>query len=66
MSEPTQNPRCILALDLGTTTGCALRSLEGLINSGTVPEADSHKKPDCLKDSNMLAICNEFLYEPLD
>ena len=28
--------RCILALDLGTSTGWALRSVEGLITSGTV------------------------------
>ena len=28
--------RCILALDLGTTTGWALRSFDGLITSGTV------------------------------
>lgn len=28
--------RCILALDLGTTTGWALRSHDGLITSGTV------------------------------
>ena len=32
----SQNPRCILALDLGTTTGWALRTFDGLITSGTV------------------------------
>ena len=36
MSEPTENQRTILALDLGTTTGWALRSFDGLITSGTV------------------------------
>ena len=30
------NLSCILALDLGTTTGWALRSRDGLITSGTV------------------------------
>ena len=35
MAEPTHNPRCILALDLGTTTGWALRGHDGLITSGT-------------------------------
>jgi hypothetical protein len=35
MAEPTQNPRTILALDLGTTTGWALRGHDGLITSGT-------------------------------
>ena len=29
-------PRTILALDLGTTTGCALRTADGAIASGTV------------------------------
>ncbi|HHX88779.1 MAG TPA: crossover junction endodeoxyribonuclease RuvC [Paracoccus sp.] len=32
----SQNPRCILALDLGTTMGWALRTFDGLITSGTV------------------------------
>ena len=35
MTQPTQTPRCILALDLGTTTGWALRGFDGLITSGT-------------------------------
>ena len=35
MTQPNQHPRCILALDLGTTTGWALRSHDGLITSGT-------------------------------
>ena len=35
MTEPTHHPRCILALDLGTTTGWALRAPDGLITSGT-------------------------------
>ena len=35
MTQPTQTPRCILALDLGTTTGWAIRGLDGLITSGT-------------------------------
>ncbi len=35
MTQSNQHPRCILALDLGTTTGWALRSHEGLIISGT-------------------------------
>jgi hypothetical protein len=36
-SLPLDTPRnrCILALDLGTSTGWALRSAEGLITSGT-------------------------------
>ena len=36
MAEPTHNPRTILALDLGTTTGWAIRGHDGLITSGTV------------------------------
>jgi hypothetical protein len=37
MAEPTHHlQRTILALDLGTTTGWALRSQDGLITSGTV------------------------------
>ena len=37
-SLPLDTPRhrCILALDLGTTTGWALRGHDGLITSGTV------------------------------
>jgi hypothetical protein len=35
MTQSNENPRCILALDLGTTTGWALRSHDGLITSGT-------------------------------
>ncbi|CUH64619.1 hypothetical protein TL5118_00948 [Thalassovita autumnalis] len=35
MTQPTQAPRSILALDLGTTTGWALRGFDGLITSGT-------------------------------
>lgn len=35
MTQSNQHPRCILALDLGTNTGWALRSHEGLITSGT-------------------------------
>ena len=35
MTQSNEHPRCILALDLGTTTGWALRSHEGLITSGT-------------------------------
>ncbi|SHE63597.1 hypothetical protein SAMN05444279_105119 [Ruegeria intermedia] len=35
MTQPTQTPRCILALDLGTTTGWAIRGFDGLITSGT-------------------------------
>ena len=35
MTQSHERPRCILALDLGTTTGWALRSHEGLITSGT-------------------------------
>ena len=35
--EPGRVPAsCILALDLGTTTGWALRGYDGLITSGTV------------------------------
>ena len=33
---PAQTPRTILALDLGTTTGWAIRGYDGLITSGTV------------------------------
>ena len=36
MAEPTHNPRTILALELGTTTGWALRGHDGLITSGNV------------------------------
>jgi hypothetical protein len=36
MTQSNENPRCLLALDLGTTTGWALRGLDGLITSGTV------------------------------
>ena len=35
MTQSNEHPRCILALDLGTTTGWALRSHDGLITSGT-------------------------------
>ena len=35
MTQPKQTPRCILALDLGTTTGWAIRDFDGLITSGT-------------------------------
>ena len=35
MTQPTQTPRTSLALDLGTTTGWALRGYDGLITSGT-------------------------------
>ena len=35
MTQLTQTPRCILALDLGTTTGWAIRGFDGLITSGT-------------------------------
>jgi hypothetical protein len=35
MTQPTETPRCILALDLGTTTGWAIRDFDGLITSGT-------------------------------
>ena len=34
MTQSNEHPRCILALDLGTTTGWALRSHDGLITSG--------------------------------
>ena len=36
MTQSNENPRCILVLDLGTTTGWAIRSFDGLITSGTV------------------------------
>jgi Holliday junction resolvasome RuvABC endonuclease subunit len=36
MTQPTQHPRTILALDLGTTTGWAIRGFDSLITSGTV------------------------------
>ena len=36
MTQSNEYPRCILALDLGTTTGWALRGYDGLITSGTV------------------------------
>ena len=35
MTQLTQTPRCILALDLGTTSGWAIRDFAGLITSGT-------------------------------
>lgn len=35
MTQSNNTPRCILALDLGTTTGWALRGHDGLITSGT-------------------------------
>ena len=35
MTQPKQAPRCILALDLGTTTGWAIRGFDSLITSGT-------------------------------
>lgn len=35
MTQSNEHPRCILALDLGTTTGWALRSHDGLIISGS-------------------------------
>lgn len=35
MTQPTQTPRTIMALDLGTTTGWAIRGYDGLITSGT-------------------------------
>ena len=34
--QPAQGHRTILALDLGTTTGWAIRGFDGLITSGTV------------------------------
>jgi hypothetical protein len=36
MTQSTQTPRTVLALDLGTTTGWAIRGFDGLITSGTV------------------------------
>jgi len=36
MPAPLEHARTILALDLGTTTGWALRAADGLITSGTV------------------------------
>jgi Holliday junction resolvasome RuvABC endonuclease subunit len=36
MTQSTQTPRTVLALDLGTTTGWAILSFDGLITSGTV------------------------------
>jgi Holliday junction resolvasome RuvABC endonuclease subunit len=36
MTQPTQTLRTVLALDLGTTTGWAICSFDGLITSGTV------------------------------
>jgi hypothetical protein len=36
LSVTTPHHRCIVALDLGTTTGWALRNADGLITSGTV------------------------------
>ena len=35
MTQPENTPRCMLALDLGTTTGWALRGYDGLITTGT-------------------------------
>lgn len=35
MTQPENTPRCVLALDLGTTTGWAIRGHDGLITSGT-------------------------------
>jgi hypothetical protein len=35
MTQPTQTPRTTLALDLGTSTGWAIRGYDGLITSGT-------------------------------
>lgn len=36
MTQSTNTPRSILALDLGTTTGWAIRGFGGLVTSGTV------------------------------
>ena len=36
MTQTNNTLRCILALDLGTTTGWAIRDFDGLITSGTV------------------------------
>ena len=35
MTQSENTPRCILALDLGTTTGWAIRGYDGLITTGT-------------------------------
>jgi hypothetical protein len=35
MTQPENTPRCLLALDLGTTTGWAIRGHDGLITTGT-------------------------------
>ena len=35
MTQSENSPRCMLALDLGTTTGWALRGHDGLITTGT-------------------------------
>jgi len=35
MTQTNEHPRTILALDLGTTTGWAIRGYDGLITSGT-------------------------------
>ena len=35
MTQPENTPRCVLALDLGTTTGWAIRGYDGLITTGT-------------------------------
>ena len=35
MTQPENTPRCVLALDLGTTTGWAIRGHDGLITTGT-------------------------------
>ena len=36
MTQSENTPRCILALDLDTTTGWAIRGYDGLITTGTV------------------------------
>ena len=35
MTQPENTPRCLLALDLGTNTGWAMRGHDGLITTGT-------------------------------
>ena len=35
MTQPENTTRCVLALDLGTTTGWAIRGHDGLITTGT-------------------------------
>jgi hypothetical protein len=47
MTDDFHPPLCILALDLGTTTGWALRGDNGIITSGTVsfrPATFTHAK----------------------